>query len=253
MYYEFNERYDKEWIQWSRSGPMQLGGEEYLSANPAHPAVVERVVAVSNDILARYPVDGIHLDYIRYSGPEFSFDPLSDREYAEAAAQRPGFTRADWQREQVTGLVERVRDEALPTRRGARLSATAWPVYIDHWGWFSGRGGYDAFYQDSHGWAKSGAVSAITPMLYSPTVHDYPDRFEILTRDHVSSAQPGAVVIGIGADYGTFDAIAERIDIARRAGAQGQGFFSYRGLEERNYWDDLAAGPYREPAQPNWP
>lgn len=253
MYHEFNSRYGDEWVQWTEAGPIQLGGEDYLYANPAHPAVVERVVAVCRDILSRYPVDGLHLDYARYAGPEYSFDPLSEREYARATAERPGLTRADWQREQVTGLVQRVRDEALPARPGARLSSTAWPVYIDRWGWFLGRSGYDAYYQDSQGWARNRLVSAITPMLYSPTVHDHPDRFETLGQDYVNGAQPGAVFLGIGADYDSFDPIAERIEISRRLDARGQGFFSYTGLEERDYWDDLRAGPYREPAEPNWP
>ncbi len=253
MYHEFNRLYGQEWIQSTRSGPQPLSSTDYLSANPAHPAVADRVVAVCRDILTRYPVDGVHLDYIRYAGPEYSYDALSEREYAQAAAQSPGLTRADWQRSEVTGLVERVQREALPVRAGARLTATAWPVYIDRWGWFNGRGGYDAYFQDSQGWAARGTVSAITPMLYSPTVHDFPDRFETLARDYVENSGPGAVVLGIGADYDSFAPIAQRIDIARRIGARGQGIFSYRGLEERGYWDDLAAGPYSQPAQPNWP
>jgi uncharacterized lipoprotein YddW (UPF0748 family) len=253
MYVEFNRRYDREWVQWTKSGPQQLGGDDYLSANPAHPAVVERIVAVCKDVLARYPVDGLHLDYIRYAGPEYSFDPLSEREYARASAERPGLSREDWQRDQVTGLVERVRNEALPAREGARLSTTAWPAYIDRWGWFEGRGGYNAFFQDSQGWDRNGLVSAITPMLYSPTVHDYPDRFETLARDYVAGSGPGAVFLGIGGDYGSFDAISDRIEIARRVGARGQGLFSFRLVDERNYWQQLRDGPYREPAEPNWP
>ncbi len=252
MYHEFNERYEEEWVQWTRRGPQRLTAGEYLSANPAHPAVVDRVVAVCRDILSRYPVDGVHLDYIRYAGSEYSYDPLSEREYAQAAAQNPQLSRDDWQRDQVTGLVQRVRNEALPARRGARLTITAWPVYIDRWGWFSGRGGYNAYFQDSHGWGREGVVSAIMPMLYSPTVHGYPDRFEALAQDHVTGTQPGAVVLGIGAEYDTFEPIAERIEIARRVGARGQGFFSYRGLEERDFWDDLRSGPYQQPAEPNW-
>ncbi|MDI7276286.1 MAG: family 10 glycosylhydrolase, partial [Anaerolineae bacterium] len=173
MYHEFNARFGNEWLQWDASGPMRLGQENYLWANPAHPAVQDRVVAVARDLLERYPLDGIHLDLIRYAGRQFSQDPLSNRAYAEAAAQRPGLTREDWQRDQVTTLVLRVRDEALPARPGARLTATAWPTYKDVQGWYRGNDGYFAFYQDARRWARDGAVTAILPMLYGTTIRDH--------------------------------------------------------------------------------
>ena len=253
MYHDFNARYQSEWLQWRDGKPMRLGDEGYLWANPAHPAVADRVVAVSKDLLTRYPLDGLHLDYIRYAGPEYSDDPLSNRAYAEAVANEPGLSRADWQRAQVTGLVQRLRDEVLPVRPGARLTTTAWPVYQDRWGWYRQRDGYGAFYQDSQRWAREGVVSGIMPMIYGMTVHDHVDRFETLTRDYVDGSRPGGVIVGIGADYESFSAIAERIEIARQAGARGQALFSYRALDQHNHWSALRAGPYRQPAEPNWP
>jgi len=252
MYHEFNERYGNDWRLWRGSQPTSLGGEGYLTANPAHPAVADRVVEVSKDLLARYPLDGLHLDYVRYAGSELSLDPVSNQAYAKARATNPTLSREDWQRDQVTALVQRVRDEALPVRSGSRLTTSAWPVYRDRWGWYSGRGGYDAYYQDSRRWARDGLVSDIVPMIYGPTVDAYSERFEALANDHVSGAQPGGVVIGIGADYDSFADIAARIDIARNAGADGQAFFSYRALEEHDHWDALGSGPYSEPALPSW-
>ena len=41
-----------------------------------------------------------------------------------------------------------------------------------------------------------------------------------------------------------------RIDLARQLGTAGQALFSYTGLAAGDYFDDLAAGPYREPAVP---
>ena len=253
MYHDFNARYGAEWLQWKDGQPMRLGdGDGYLWANPAHPAVSDRVVAVCKDLLERYELDGLHLDYIRYAGPEYSTDPVSNQAYAEAAARQPGLSRADWQRAQVTALVTRVRDEALPVRPNARLTTTAWPVYQDRWGWYKGKDGYGAFYQDSQAWARDGVVSGIMPMLYGMTLNDYPDRFQTLARDYVDGSRPGAVITGIGTDYADFTAIADRIDVARQAGAQGQALFSFRALEEHGHWAALRAGPYAEPAVPSW-
>lgn len=252
MYLDFNARYGNTWLQWRGSTPPRLAEGEYLWANPAHPAVADRIVAVCKDLLARYPLDGLQLDYIRYGGRDLSLDPVSNRAYSAAVAQSPGLTRADWQRAQVTALVARVRDEALPVRPGARLTTTAWPVYKDRWGFLNGRDGYNEYYQDAQGWARQGLVSAIVPMLYGPTMRAHPERYEVLARDFVTGAGQGGVVLGIGADLDSFAAIAAQIEAGRRVGALGQAFFSYTALEEKGYWAQLRAGPYRQPALPNW-
>jgi uncharacterized lipoprotein YddW (UPF0748 family) len=253
MYHELNARYGDEWILWLGQTPRRLVRGDYLWANPAHPAVVERIVAVSRDLLARYPLDGLHLDYIRYPGPEYSEDPVSNEAYAAAAAVQPGLSRGDWQRAQVTALVDRLRRDALSLRPGARLTTTAWPVYDDRWGWYKGKDGFNALYQDSQSWARNGLVSSIVPMLYGTTIHDHLDRYETLARDYVEGSRPGSVILGVTGDYASFAPIAARIEVARRLGARGQAFFSYRALEDHGHWQALRDGPYREPALPNWP
>jgi len=209
-------------------------------------------VAVCSDLLARYELDGLHLDYVRYAGAALAYDPVSNRAYASAAAETPSLSRADWQRAQVTGLVERVSREALPQRPGAHLTVAAWPIYQDRWGYVGGHDGYNAYYQDSQGWARAGTVAAIMPMLYGSSAGDRLDRFVTLARDHVEGAQPGGVVVGLGADYRTFAEISARIEAARDAGAQGQSLFSFGALERRGYWRALREGPYAEPAIPAW-
>ena len=256
MYHDFNARYGNSWLQWSTSGPMQLNAS-YLCASPAYPAVVDHIVAVCRDILTRYPVDGLHFDYIRYDDRIYSYDPYSEQTYAAARAADPLLTRAEWQRRQVTGFIERVRREALPARPGARLTAAVWPVYVDRWDWFHGYDGYSARYQDSQPWARNGLLSAIAPMLYGPSFTNYRDRFEILAHDFVAGSQPGAAILGITGEYDSFDEIAWRIETARTAGAQGQAILSYGALAREewaghNYWQAFRDGPYSQIAVPNW-
>jgi hypothetical protein len=47
-----------------------------------------------------------------------------------------------------------------------------------------------------------------------------------------------------------FSEIANRIQAARTMGTAGHAIFAYGYLLERGYFDDLAAGPYAEPAVP---
>ena len=86
-----------EWVTYDYTGrPMTDYTEKELKDNllegyfldPAIPAVRDYTVEVINDILNKYPVDGIHLDYIRYpySGynkyhkkylSDFGYNPLA--------------------------------------------------------------------------------------------------------------------------------------------------------------------------------
>ncbi|MGQ9684138.1 MAG: glycoside hydrolase family 10 protein [Anaerolineae bacterium] len=267
MYHTFY-RSGNEWLQWTKIPrmPMPLKRNEYLCANPAHPAVQDRVVNVCRDIVTRYAVDGIHLDYVRYAdNGEYSYDPITD------AAVQGGISRPDYQRAQVTGLVQRLSIELHAIRPGVRLTAAVWPVYVDKWGWVSGNDGYNAKFQDSHGWAKNALADAILPMLYTNVVN-YPNQepctdcrphFEALAADHVQGARPGAVFIGLspyrgknsaGQElYWPADEVMWRIEEARRAGAHGQALFSYRVVNQQGLWQALRDGPYRSPALPNWP
>ena len=58
----------------------------------------------------------------------------------------------------------------------------------------------------------------------------------------------GVIIPGIGSGYCTFDEIAARIDKARQIGAAGHALFSYRGLLQNDYFDDLHFGSYFTPA-----
>ena len=274
MYHAFNALYGNLWVMWNDRGqPMGLRSDDYLYANPAYPPVADHIAAVVRDLLSRYEVDGLHLDLVRYAGPRYSYDPKSNAAYAEAKEKEPGLSRAEWQRRQITRLVERLHEEMKTLRPRAWLSAAVWPAYRDRWDWWTGPDGYDGYYQDSIGWLLGGQADAIAPMLYTSNilgdsfgfqavdpwtsqrleslvedVFNNPTRYQILVADFMELAQGRTVLPGIWGDYSAFSYIDERIRWAREAGARGQAIFSYRLLNQRDYWDELRNGPYARPA-----
>jgi uncharacterized lipoprotein YddW (UPF0748 family) len=239
-----------DWRQWDEEGPMLLDDYPpsiYLCASPAVTLTVEHIVSVCQDIVTNYDVDGVHLDNIRYAGPEFSHDPISEATFAQAQIFDPDLIWEDWQRAQVTHLVGQIYEQVILTHQNVMLTAAVWPIYRDYWDWIT-NDGYDGYYQDSQGWMREEVIDAIAPMLYTITVKDYPDRFDVLVRDFVSNANGRHVYPGITADYASFDAIWSRIEMARQAGAAGQAIFSYSYINQRDYWDEFHDGPYAIPA-----
>lgn len=237
-----------DWRQHDTTGkPMPLDWNTYLWASPGLDQVADHVTAVVTDVVSRYAVDGVHLDLVRYAGRDYSYDPISNA----AAGDVKTDARDQWQRDRVTALVHRVLTETRALRPEATVSAAVWPYYRDLWNWGLSEGYHD-FYQDSKGWLAEGAVDAILPMLYGGQA-DEAAKWETLMEDFVASSgeSGGAVYPGIGGGYDNFAAIAARIEAARQAGAPGHALFSYRALDDRGYWDDFTAGPYRIPARPD--
>ncbi len=223
--------------------PMPVDRLRYTCLSPANPAARAHLVAVVAELLDRYPVDGLHLDYIRYCGREYSLDPVSERGLAAARQQRPGLARAQWQREQVTQLVRDIH--AVTRRHRALLSAAVWHNNdLDVPG---SRGARD-YYQDSHAWTREGLVDAIVPMNYLRL--DRPDSFAVRVDDHLAHAFGRRVWMGVHA-LGRIrdrdpsgDAMAANIAYARQAGVDGVVVFSSDLLDAAGLWGRLRRGPF---------
>jgi uncharacterized lipoprotein YddW (UPF0748 family) len=267
LFWTLSYRYT--WDDWrvvDSDGVTMPLNQSYLWATPALTDVVDRVVSVTTDLVSRYDVDGIHLDYVRYPSRDTSYDPFSNARYQAAQGQEPDLTRAEWQRRQVTQLINRVYSETILPWSGPdllgrssassrqartpslRLSAAVWPIYQDHWGW-GYTAGYSDFYQDSQGWVQSGTIDAIMPMLYAGASTSHPgpltsNRFALVASDFLAHDGGRHVFPGISAEHIDFAGISERIAIARDLGAPGHAIFSARLLAQKGYWDDLSTGPY---------
>lgn len=147
---------------------------EYL--DPALPEVRDHVAAVVAELADRYPLDGVHLDYVRYADERHGYHPrVLDRYRAETGAtgtpapSDPAWSA--WRRDQVTALMTAARDAV----RGAGSDAVVSAAVIT-WGEGPGGPGTPDFaatraatetQQDWAGWARAGVVDALVPMNYA--------------------------------------------------------------------------------------
>ncbi len=236
-------------VQWDSDGNIVCHVYQYMS--PASLLGDAHLLAVAQDLVTRYNVDGLHLDHIRYVGASASCDPVSAARYGDVCFADDGY--GDWQRQQVNGTVQKIYEQVVPLRPGLWLSAAVWPVYQDYWGWGANQG-YFNYYQDSKAWVNNGYIDSISPMIYT-SAPGCPDssfwtqtRWETLATNFQADSNGRFIIPGIGATYCTFDEIAWRIEKARQIGTAGHAIFSYGGLLANAYFDDLAAGPYAVPA-----
>jgi uncharacterized lipoprotein YddW (UPF0748 family) len=143
--------------------------------DPALPEVREHLAAIVGEIAARYPVDGIHLDYVRYPSNRHGYHPRALARYqAETGAtgipdpEDPAWS--DWRREQVNELIRAAREAVEASGSSPVLS-----VAVISWGEGPGGPGTASFadtrafgdvLQDWEEWAESGLVDALVPMDY---------------------------------------------------------------------------------------
>jgi uncharacterized lipoprotein YddW (UPF0748 family) len=203
-------------------------------------------VAVIKNIVQRYDVDGIHLDRVRYPGPQFSVDPESLAAYNAAKATFPTLSFGDWQRNNLSAQVMRIYTEVKAIKPHVRLSAAVWFTYKKTAAiTFPTSQGYYDYYQDSHRWITDGSLDAIAPMIYGPTFNSDINKWKLLADDHLRVQGSRQVWLGIGAAITSFADIEARIQYARSISAKGVALWSAGTMETNQYWDDLANGPFR--------
>ena len=143
--------------------------------DPGLPEVREQLAAIVGEIAAKYPVDGMHLDYVRYPSNRHGYHPRALARYrAETGAtgipapDDPAWS--DWRREQVNELIRAAREAVDASGSSPVLS-----VAVISWGEGPGGPGTASFadtrayrdvLQDWEHWAESGLVDVLVPMDY---------------------------------------------------------------------------------------
>jgi uncharacterized lipoprotein YddW (UPF0748 family) len=222
---------------WTRQHDDRVEG---LYVSPIPPGAAHYLESLVSELATRYAIDGLHLDYVRYPGPQFDYSaaslqafrtwvepllPAADRRRLEARRSRDPFayvdalpTRwADYRRARLADLVARLRLTVKARRPDAWLSAAVIPD--------AGEAFRDRL-QDWPGWARRGLLDAICPMAYTGSLPRYAEQVDAVAR----AAAGRSVWAGVGAWRLTPDQIVRHIGAARAAGAQGVVLFSYDSL-----------------------
>ena len=272
-------RGEDNWLTSSRSGEVEFSVGYFL--DPGHPAVSEHLTRVVVDLVRNYPVDGIHLDYIRYPESQGDEETGYDTGYNSVSVARfnhrhggsgaPDPTDPQWQqwrRDQVTQLVRRIRTELLEEKPQLLLSAAliAWrdgPRNESQW---TRTAPYTEVFQDWHNWRKCGLLDITVPMNYDREhIPEQREFFENWIAFEKAYRYDSRLVIGLGAYLNSVENTASQAKqaLSRSAqvpGADGINLFSYAvvskgdsyetqtGLEELR----TALAEFKPGIKPSW-
>ncbi len=136
---------------------------------PGLPETADYIAGLAKEIVDRYDVDGINLDYIRYPESEYHFS--DDYLYSS----RSGLSKADWRRSNITRIVRKVHDAVKAVKPWVKLSSSPIGKYKTLNRYQSG--GWDCFnavYQDPQAWLREDIQDMLFPMMYFQGDHYYP-------------------------------------------------------------------------------
>jgi uncharacterized lipoprotein YddW (UPF0748 family) len=221
-----------EWITENRYGrTMNWNEMEGAYLDPGIPEVTKHLFNVFMDIVWNYDVDGIHLDYIRYPGREWGYDPEAVKRFTEEYGVEPAShpdTWDHWRRRQVNNLVRALYTEIMRVKPWVSLSAAVFPRAT---AWYNKL-------QDWKTWCSGSYIDILVPMAYSTDTEQV--LYELKEARRIC---PQRFLFGGLRAWDTAipsknphrykgHRISEKIVLARRLPLEGFALFSFQGLRD---------------------
>ena len=204
-------------------------GDKWMM-DPGVPATADYLATLCTEIVSRYDVDGIHLDYIRY--PEKGI-PWDDRATYRRYGQ--GKSLAAWRTANVDRVVETVSRAVKSVRPWLVMSCSPVGKYADlprqsSYGWNA----RDAVNQDAQKWLARGWMDWLLPMMYFDGQHFYPFAADWQENAHGRVVAPGLGIYCLSPREKDWDltTITRQLNVVRTLGMGGVAYYRSRFLTD---------------------
>lgn len=190
----------------------RIGEDGFL--NPEQPQTGDVIASVCEEIVRKYDVDGIHLDYIRYpDGWKIKVGRSTGREH-------------------ITSIVRKIHTAVKSVRRNIKLSCSPIGKYEDL-SRYSSRGwnAYMGVCQDAQGWLRTGLMDQLYPMMYFKGNQFFPFALNWSENKYGKEVAAGLGIYFLDPHEGNWkiDEVKRQLAICRQYGL-GQCFFRAKFL-----------------------
>lgn len=221
-------------------------GTWYL--DPGNPQTDNYLASIVHEIVSRYDIDGIHLDYIRY--PERAKDFPDQSTYRKYGKKE---NLEQWRRNNITRIVRRIYAETKLLKPWVKVSSSPVGKYNDTRRYPSkGWNAYEVVYQDARLWLKEGIHDALFPMMYFQGNHFYPFALDWQENKNRRWIVPGLGIYFLHPQEQNWqlDEVIRQIHFLRNIHMDGQAYFRNRFLlnNTKGLLDELKEYFYTQPA-----
>lgn len=224
------------------------GDSEGWYNSPLLPEVQQHIFRIVDDILSNYPVQGIHLDYIRFPGRDFDYhpqvrrlfrktyllDPLEFKIEKEAFVDKYSLVGYElyydrWTRFLRDGLSDfvKVLSQKIRRRSGDIIISAAVKADLTE--------AHLRFYQAWDRWLKEGWIDWAIPMNYTGNNVEFLNRI----RRMLNSGLMNRLLIGISLYNQSEAAAIEKIKAVNDLSMNGYVLFSYKQFSENKKLQSL--------------
>lgn len=213
---------------------------EGLYLSPSSPGAAGHLETMVRELLSRYAVDGLHLDFIRYPGRDYDYSRAAlaafrarrGRGWLLEGPEADPDGWAEHRRAALDALVSRLARAARAVRPTLTISAAVVPEPVA----MREKG------QEWPRWLHAGLIDAACPMAYTPDTALFRDQIAAL-RERVGPK--AALWAGIGAYRLDEASVVEKVLASRAVGASGVVLFSSDALSgvDLDRLRDEAFGP----------
>ncbi len=228
-----------DWITYNKNGKkMPINILEGAFVDPGIPAVQDYIASVILDIVQNYNIDGIQLDYIRYPGKTFGYNPIARKLYKSQVEFETQNSWSNWKRNQVSRFVKRIYMEIKSFRPKLLVTAAVMANPEE---------AKDSYSQDWISWLKNGYLDYAFSMSYNYSN----DSFKRTINNLNDYALNKKIVLGIRAwrengNYPTSKIIG-KIHIAQNYDFSGESLFFHGSLSKYKKYEELRNYVFYEP------
>lgn len=229
-----------EWFSLTNAGAkFDSVNDSFL--DPGVPDVENYTNDVVMQIVNNYPIDGLILDYIRYPGTTWGYNPTAVSRYnAEyGLSGSPSYTStqwSNWRRQQVTNIVKRTYLEAKALKPQLKVGASVWNT--------AGTGN-SSYFQNWDSWMSSHILDYCAPMNYTTTN----STFNSYCNDSKNRMYGRHIYMSQASYLNTISNSMTQLNSAVTYGFQGISPYSYAvtnsgTVDQAGFKNSLIAGPF---------
>ena len=213
--------------------------DKQLWMEPGATVVQDRTANVILDVVRRYDVDGIHLDDYFYPYPIAGQTFPDDKTYQAYKAGGGTLTLADWRRDNVNCLIQRLATSIRAAKPHVKFGISPFGIYRPGQPPpVQGLDAYNQLYADSLKWLKEGWVDYLSPQLYwriDAIAQSYPVLLGWWAENNPKQRHlyPGNNLGALSGNQWDLSEILNQIDLTRQLTPQlalGNVFFSAKAL-----------------------
>ena len=238
-------RLHPEWLDRNYRGEIFNGHDHFL--DPGHPEAQQYLCHLIEELVAKYDVDGVNLDYIHYPGKLWGYNPISVARFnkqfnrkGQPSPDDPAWSQ--FRRDQVTALVRKAYLTVLAIKPRVKFSAATvtWPPAPAAENQWATTPAYSEVFQDWRGWMEEGIIDINLPMMYFPFERaQYREAFKTWDNFVKTHRYNRHVVISPAIYMNSISNVLQQIQIARRSGSDGKSpdgvcFYSYASYSNEN-------------------